>query len=65
MLDLGGACELAFDSLCDIIFVHHVYLFALCDIHCVMVVRHDMCATLLFINVKCFGSYILAFMFLL
>ena len=54
MLVLGGACELAFDSLCGIIFMHLVYLSALCDILCLMVVRHDMCATLLFIYVMCF-----------
>jgi len=25
MLDLGGASELAFGSLCDTLFMHHVY----------------------------------------
>jgi hypothetical protein len=59
MLDLGGACELVFDSLCDTLFRHHVYLFTLCDIICLMVVRYDMCDTLLFIYVMVFSSYCL------
>jgi hypothetical protein len=42
MLDLGGACELAFDSLCDT--MHHIYFYALCDLLCLMDDRNDMCA---------------------
>jgi len=58
MLDLGGACELFFDSLCDTLFMHHVYLFALCGILCLMVVRHDMCATLLYSSMSCVLAHI-------